>query len=376
VKVAIATTTIFPLDPFLNSYTTNLKKFGHETDVEIIIAGDRKSPIESKDVAQKYIKNGFNIKYLDIDWQKNYLQRFPDLLNIIPENSDNRRNVAYLFALEEGADIIISVDDDNFPLNDVDFIGDHLKIGKDYKAPEAIGTGNWFNLCTLLSSEQGKDINLYPRGYPYSRRVKDASKIKADINAKIGINVGLWLSDPDTDAIGRLYAKPNISSWDKKSVILGKGVRVPINTQNTAFRREAMCAYYYVKMGETLRGMRLDRYGDILSGYFVQLCAEAVGDRICIGSPVTDHLRNKHNLLVDLYNELAGIMIVEDLAGFFEKVSIFENDYSSAYKALSYKLENYTGTIEGFIWQPETREYFRKICSYMRIWADVTQELI
>ena len=63
-------------------------------------------------------------------------------------------------------------------------------------------------------------------------------------------------------------------STNSKSLLLGENVWSPINTQNTALTREAAMTYYYVRMGYPLTGMRIDRYGDILSGYFIQKCVK------------------------------------------------------------------------------------------------------
>ena len=371
--VAIATTTIFPVGQFLESYSANLRKFGREKDVTIYIAGDRKSPPDSGEVAQQFCKEGFQIEFMDITYQRDYLGRFPDLAAIIPENSDNRRNVAYLRALEEGADVVISVDDDNFPVPDVDFVDEHLHVGRKLTLPEAVGYNNWYNLCDLL---EPKIPGLYPRGFPYWARHKDTGRVKGTTTGQVGINVGLWKGDPDTDAIGRLYCAPHIKGDRGIAVMLGTEVRSPINTQNTGLSRQVMAVYYYIRMGDKLCGMYLDRFGDIFSGYFAQACVAAVGERIRIGSPVADHRRNQHNLLVDLYHELAGIMVLEDLSRFLVDVQLPHDSYLSAYRALSAELEGFTDNAEGFIWQPETKKYFHKIGSYMRIWADVVADII
>jgi hypothetical protein len=377
-KIAICTTTIFPIGTFLEEYCDNISSFGHLEKVHVYIAGDNKSPAGCKEAAEKISAKGLRTSFMSIQEQHDYLKRFADLIPIIPENSDNRRNVAYLRALEEGADIVISVDDDNFPLPGTDFAGEHMRIGRELTLPEAAGHEGWFNLCDLLEPRGGqaaKDANLYPRGFPYKYRCAETSMVSGASTGKIGINVGLWSRDPDTDAIGRLYARPHIEKADGREVLLGRGVRCPINTQNTALSREAMAAYYYVRMCESIKGMRLERFGDIFSGYFVQVCSDAVGDRIRIGTPVADHRRNSHNLLVDLYNELAGIMILEDMSSFLSSVTLPGDSYLSAYRALSKKLEAFAKEQEGFIWSSETKSYFAKICGYMRTWADVVDSL-
>ena len=371
-NVAICTTTIFPLGGFLEKYRQNVVEFGRDGHVRLYVAGDNKSPAGSADCATSTSRQGLATTFLSIEAQRDYLRRFPMLDGIIPENSDNRRNVAYLMALEEGADVIISVDDDNYPLTGVDFIGEHLHVGREAALPQAAGHAGWYNLCDLL---EPNDPHLYPRGFPYALRHRDTARIEGTRSGRIGLNVGLWRNDPDTDAIARLHCQPRVERADGREVALGSGVRCPINTQNTALSRQAMAAYYYVRMGEELRGMRLDRFGDILSGYFVQICADAVGDIIRIGTPVADHIRNTHNLLIDLYQELAGIMIIEDMAALLTSLKLPGESYPAAYRALSREIEEFAEHQTGFIWTPETKAYFRKIAGYMRAWCDAVESL-
>jgi hypothetical protein len=369
-RIAICFTTIFPFQEFLEQYRRNIQKFGHEREVTVYVAGDNKTPADSAQIAQQVTGNGLRTQYLPIAWQNEYLKRFAFPEGMIPENSDNRRNVAYLLALEEGAEVIISVDDDNFPLEGVDFVGEHMRVGQTQTQPQAVGHNQWYNLCDLL---EPKMPDLYARGFPYWARDKRAAEVSGTAARKIAMSVGLWTSDPDSDAIARLYCKPHIESSDGRQVMLGAGVRSPINTQNTALSRQAMAAYYYVFMGQPLRGMKLDRFGDIFSGYFVQVCADAVGEGISIGGPLADHRRNQHNLLVDLYQELAGIMILEDLSRFLTSVKLPSESYGAAYRSLAGQLEEFAAAQEGFIWMPETKEYFRKIGQNMRTWVDVVE---
>lgn len=371
--IAITTTTIFPLD-FLSAYADNLRAFGRGQDVTIYIAGDRKSPASSEEQARACRATGIDARFLTIEAQAEVLRPYPDLAAIVPENSDNRRNAAFVAALRDGAEVVISIDDDNWCLPDDDFVGGHLAVGQTLEHPEGLGAGGWFNLCSLLRSEPAPEL-LFPRGFPYAVRSPACSRVGAPATGRVGVNVGLWLGDPDTDAIGRLAARPVTKAWTGDTVFLGRGIRSPINTQNTAVSREAMAAYYYVRMGVELRGLRLDRFGDILSGYFLQACAEAVGDRVRIGGPIVDHRRHPHDLFVDLYHELAGVMMLEDLAGFFSAIRLPGDSYLSAYRALSHELERFAEAQQGFVWTDETRAYLGDVARWMRIWADVVADI-
>src|SRR6266852_6099969 len=117
-RIAIVVTTIFePL--FIDGYVENLRRFGRE-NVEIIVIIDRKTP---PTVAERCKHLGLLCPTLDE--QEAFLSRFPSMAGRIPYDSDNRRNVGFLMALDRGAELMISIDDDNYALDDVDFVGEH-----------------------------------------------------------------------------------------------------------------------------------------------------------------------------------------------------------------------------------------------------------
>ena len=100
-RIAICMTTIFPIGPFLRLYRENIQKFGREREVTVYITGDNKSPACCVEEAAEATRAGLRTNFYPIASQKDYLRRFDGLEAMIPENSDNRRNVAYLMALEE-----------------------------------------------------------------------------------------------------------------------------------------------------------------------------------------------------------------------------------------------------------------------------------
>jgi hypothetical protein len=187
--------------------------------------------------------------------------------------------------------------------------------------------------------------------------------------------VGLWLSDPDVDAVTRLALSPKVISADPQSVLLGPNVWSPINSQNTAITRDAIVAYYYVRMGLSLGGMTIDRYGDILSGYFVQKCAKVLGQGIRIGTPVADHCRTTHNVFKDLYHELAGMVIVEELLPWLTEVKIDESSFSDAYLSLADEIQNRIERFSGFLWDQGAREFLAVTVNNMRAWVEAVRSI-
>lgn len=364
-RVAIVVTTIFePL--FLDGYVANLRRFGRE-DVDIIVIIDRKTPAS---VAERCAHYGLLCPTLDE--QEAFLARFPSMASRIPYDSDNRRNIGFLMALDRGAELLISIDDDNYCLDDVDFVGEHLAAGTTIETPETECDDGWLNICSLLDSSTNDEI--FPRGFPYfARRHRRTVAEKAATPARVAINVGLWLSDPDVDAMTRLVQAPHIASAKNRSLRLGRDTWTPINTQNTAVIRDAVAAYYYVRMGFSLGGLRIDRYGDILSGYLIQKCVKTVGEAIRIGSPIADHRRTPHNLFKDLYHELAGMVLLEDLLPWFTELKISGGSYAEMYAAVADALEEKSGSMRGFVWDEGGRDFLVDTAANMRAWLEAVR---
>ena len=66
-----------------------------------LIIGDRKTPHGAvADLAANLRMRGFDARYVDLEAQDHFLDRFPKLKPLIPFNSDNRRNIGYLMAKE------------------------------------------------------------------------------------------------------------------------------------------------------------------------------------------------------------------------------------------------------------------------------------
>src|SRR5688572_4873641 len=141
---AIVCTTIFDLN-FLPALASNLQRYGHRADTKIIVIPDRKSPPSTFEYAQEWRKKGLDITYPTIDEQEVYLSRFPKLRALIPYDSDNRRNVGFLMALEAGAELVISIDDDNYPLTEHDFVGSHAVCGKTVRGEHVHSPNGWYN---------------------------------------------------------------------------------------------------------------------------------------------------------------------------------------------------------------------------------------
>src|SRR5579884_743096 len=166
----IVVTTIFE-PAWLAGYLENIQAHGHTEAVTFRIICDRKSPPSVYDAARQAASQGFSVDCPELDEQERYLQRLGLPEDFIPWNTDNRRNIGYLRAWESGADVLISIDDDNYCRADSDFIAAHSVVDQPCGAGGAVrfaSGSDWLNICSLLHGDYGTTI--YARGYPYSAR--------------------------------------------------------------------------------------------------------------------------------------------------------------------------------------------------------------
>lgn len=355
----------------LKDYADNFEKFGHKNKVGFIIIGDLKTPPEARKISDELNSRGFETIYMDVEDQKGWLKKFPELDKIIPYNSDNRRNIGFLLALEKGAEMILSIDDDNFVKPNEDWFAQHAIVGKIHELEMVESSNGWFNICTLLRTVPERII--YPRGYPYSKRWKHSEVKVTRSKNRVVLNLGLWEGEPDVDAVTRLNETVKVLSNSSRKIVLAKGTNSPINTQNTAVHHDAILAYYYIPMGVTINGNNIDRYGDIWSGYFVKKVIDHMGDAVSVGGPIVIHNRNPHDLLQDLKQELAGMILTESLVSMVDSIQLTSKTYLDSYKELSEKLKETVQNKNEL--DEETKNYFYHITNSMKIWSDVCETL-
>ncbi|SCL17959.1 hypothetical protein [Micromonospora inyonensis] len=288
---------------------------------------------------------------------------------LIPYDSDNRRNVGYLLSWMGDADLVISVDDDNFPVGP-EFFTEHLVVTAGPRRYLTIDTASgWWNPCDQLDIAP---LAVYPRGFPYQhRRVCEVVEQVATVDVRV--NAGLWLGDPDVDAITRMAIGPTSRALRRKEAVLGSRTWAPINSQNTALHRDTLPAYYFPRMGYYYRGQKVDRYADIFSGYFVQACARHLGHGIRFGSPLADHKRNVHYLIDDLRQEMSAIAILDDLLDWLKGCDLNGSTYAEAYRSLSYQMQDAVEHMSGPHWDHEIRGFMHQISHLMRQWLDVLE---
>jgi len=331
----------------------------------LIVIPDRKTPRGLFDRCKEIRNYGFKILYPIIAEQDDFLKKVGFAPKLIPYDSDNRRNVGYLMALDCGSEITISLDDDNYPIQSLE---DHLIVGDEISWPVLFSDTQWINICDLL--RMNKDHKVYPRGFPYYKRHQSYEVNIRFGTGRVGLNLGLWVGDPDFDALTWLSVPTKSTSFKGNSFLLGRQMLTPINSQNTAVHRDVMPSYYQVRMGAGI-----GRFDDIFGGYFCQKCIKHMGDRIRIGTPIVNHRRNSHNYLKDLKGELKGILIMEELLPWLEEVELTGSTYAETYVCLADMLDIQMLRFKGSIWTREIKQYFNEVTFLMREWVKVCQRI-
>lgn len=372
-STAIVVTTIFEPE-FVTGYLETIRESNQAENTTMYIICDKKTPATVYERAKVACEEGFRVECPTLDEQDAYLQKLVASDDFIPYNTDNRRNIGYLMALENGCDVLISIDDDNFVLPNTNYLTEHQQVGSSSNQNVVKSSDNWFNICSLLSSSSQSEI--FARGFPYfAQRYNRETQLTSDApELKIAANAGLWLDEPDVDAVYRLCQRPKISTAEETSVVLGPDVWSPINTQNTALSREAALTYYYVKMGFPLRGLSIDRFGDILSGYLMQKCVKHLGQGIRVGSPVVDHRRTPHNFFKDLYHELAGIVLIEDFLPWLIDAKLEGSTSLDAYESLTNQIAGAADQFTGFIWDDGGRDFLKSMAKHMQQWIKIVRK--
>nr|CAD62189.1 Ata16 protein [Saccharothrix mutabilis subsp. capreolus] len=350
---------------FLDRFAPALRDSG----ARLTVIPDRNTPPGLFAACERQRNRGLDVVCPTVEEQQELLDSLgaPEL---IPYASDNRRNVGYLLAWLQEAEVVISMDDDNLP-RDPDFVRRHQVVRQGMRVqPVTTSATGWFNNCALLKTEP---VDVFPRGFPLRHRATydETALTTTRQPADVRVNAGLWLGDPDVDAITRVAVRPEVTAHAGGNAVLGRGTWCPVNSQNTALHRDALPAYYFLRMGQRVGGGVMERFGDIFSGYFLQACAQHLGHAVRFGDPLVDHPRNEHDLLDDLTKELPAVRLLDDLLDWLRECPLEGGDYFTAYEALSHGLQDFAEEASGPAWTADARAFLHRSAHLMRTWLGV-----
>jgi hypothetical protein len=292
VKIALCTTTI---------HVPHALKLMRRCDprVHFFIALDEKSPLEETDKFLMSLEG--QVTWMTCghgEWKCSEAIRF---------NTIARRNIAFLEALKDGADVIYSWDDDNLPIGTDHFDLIEAATGYPFNGIKVTGTDDWFDPGSLLVPKAPH------RGFPHKQKSRPIYGYATD--AKVGVAAGLVIGDPDIDAATRIANEPDIQQVTEighAGIVVDPHTRTVFNSQNTAVIRELIPAWFMMP--------GVGRHDDIYASLIVQRVARERGLHVHFGPPFCYQQRNQHNLITDLRAEIDGMENVTKLAELLDSI--------------------------------------------------------
>jgi len=277
----------------INALTRAVKAFALQKDWITILIGDKKS---------RSVDSGSGVRFLSIADQLNLDCEFA---RVCPFNHYSRKNIGYLYAIENGAKIIYDTDDDNIPYSD-------------WHAPEFESTRllrngeKYLNVYKYFTNE-----HIWPRGFPLDEILATATSFDVvDVSGrKIGVWQGLADDDPDVDAIYRLTVSKPVKFAKKEPVHISEGTYVPFNSQNTFWSSEAFPLLY-------LPVTVSFRFTDILRGYVAQRVLWEHGLSLGFTSATVYQERNAHDFMKDFSDEIDCYLQIKKIVRILDETSL------------------------------------------------------
>ncbi len=297
-KVALITTTV-NLPKVLSLY--RMHSPWDVGGVKFFVAGDHKTPVW----VHEYCNRVGGCLYLEPGEQ---VARYKKVSELLGWNTITRRNIALLEALRWGADIIITIDDDNIPLAPSYFSDFADLFHRPFNGLKV--TGEWFD-AGQWQFPNGKPV--VQRGFPQDR--VSEGKVGIVTDAKIGLAQGTILGDPDTSAVDRMSQHPlvhHVSELFQSGFVVGDGTWTVCNTQNTAVLRDFAPAL--------LCCPQFGRFDDIFASLICQRVMREKEYVTHFGKPFVWQQRNLHDLVKDLKAEMFGMEHITHLAEILDNI--------------------------------------------------------
>jgi hypothetical protein len=179
---------------------------------------------------------------------------------------------------------------------------------------------------------------------------------------RAAVNAGLWLQDPDVDALTRLACpvrSTGTAASFRDTLACAVGTWSPFGAQNTALLREAIPAYFLLPGA--------GRFEDVWASYVLRHVADARGDYVTYGAPLVRQERNEHDLFADLDAERFGLEHTDCFLDGLRACSVGGDGYADGYRSIA---DEFPAAIaEACGRHRKDPRGFEAICTGMRIWA-------
>jgi hypothetical protein len=274
-----------------------------EPTVRFFVIGDRKSDDDATQALTNTIPNSVYYSYA----QQQTLGYGTN--SMLPENCIQRRNLGFLEAVKWGAEAIVSIDDDNIPLDSSYFSAMNCRLQWPFNGIQVVGEDEWFDVGQYL-----RPVSPH-RGFPIQRRHKP--NYRGITKARIGVVAGICIGDPDISAVTRIANGPDVQQVSlllQSGCVVHPNTHTVFNSQNTAVLRELIPAWGMIPF--------TGRYDDIFASL---ICQRIMRDRnlhVHFGAPFVIQQRNSHDLVRDLKGEVDGMDNVLKLAEMLDMLQL------------------------------------------------------
>jgi hypothetical protein len=258
--------------PVLKQYALETK----ENNVAFVMIGDTKSPAQ------------FSLEGCDFYSVSRQKDLAFTLARELPFKHYARKNLGYLIAIQNGAEVVIETDDDNIPL------ADFWQARTRTQQARVLTDTSWTNVYRYFSG-----ANIWPRGFALEALRDPLPPLPSSSTIECPVQQGLADDNPDVDAIYRLTQPLPIQFNKFDNVALGDNAICPFNSQNTTWFKETFALLY-------LPSYCSFRMTDIWRSFIAQRILWTCGWTVLFHNSTVRQERNDHSLMGDFKDEISG----------------------------------------------------------------------
>ncbi len=267
-------------------------------------------------------------------------------------NRHTKRNFGFAYGYKQNYDMIITLDDDCFPLSE-NYFQEHITRLTNT-------TDDFFNMLQLFSNIPDTVFDQGARGHP-----KETTK-----KFPVVVNQGLWQGDLDlwASTISNTLKSSNgkipepLSTQSKviQDFVIPKGQLTTVCGMNIGFLKEVTPAFAWTYQEPD--GDQVARYDDIWAGLFIKVILDKLDKRMNAGNPVILHDKGARDVTIDLEWEKNGDPINNYLWNNLPDLILEGKDYSTCYLEIAKWLEKPA--------EDPDKKFLKKVSKAMFEWID------
>lgn len=333
--------------------------------VKVIVVDDSNGRIEP------------NRENMEVYRYADYREVLGDQEDLIPRKTDTCRSFGFYMAWKQGYRYVVTLDDDC--LTHPGFLQRHAVLGQKTQT-KSVSSVPWYNTLDNLVLETNGEANReanhrwYARGFPYRYRIDPPQEPTFGTAAgRVVCNMGMWLKVPDINGLDKLdHEIPDGVAMHERQLAVASGTNFSLCIMNVGILAEAVPAFYQLPMNIEICNARLDRFGDIWSGYILKKLADVRGDLVTIGEPLVTHTK-AGNTNRETRVEHFGHLLENYFYRFVDEAAakVTPADYAPMYAQFA---EHFAATAGNDNLPPGYHEFFERMSDRMIRWAGLFTE--